>query len=46
MALVVLSKIEQRLDAVPAVLAGADVKEVAARLGCIGRRCIGGWPAI
>ena len=39
---VVLSKIEQRLDAVRAVLAGADVTEVAAQLGCIGRRCIGG----
>ena len=33
MALVVLSKIEQRLDAVRAVLAGADVTAVAASLG-------------
>ncbi|RYP83035.1 hypothetical protein EKO23_20095 [Nocardioides guangzhouensis] len=41
MALVVLSAVEQRLDAVRAVLAGADVVEVAARVGCIGRRRIG-----
>ena len=33
MALVVLSKVEQRLDAVRAVLSGADVVEVAARVG-------------
>ena len=33
MALVVLSVVEQRLDAVRAVLAGADVVEVAARIG-------------
>ena len=33
MALVVLSVVEQRLDAVRAVLAGADVVEVAARVG-------------
>lgn len=33
MALVVLSVLEQRLDAVRAVLAGADVTEVAARVG-------------
>jgi transposase InsO family protein len=33
MALVVLSVLEQRLDAVRAVLGGADVTEVAARLG-------------
>ncbi len=33
MALVLLSKIEQRLDAVRAVLAGADVTAVAVSLG-------------
>ena len=33
MALVVLSKVEQRLDAVRAVLAGASVVEVAAAFG-------------
>ncbi|MEU4606636.1 helix-turn-helix domain-containing protein [Kribbella sp. NPDC023972] len=33
MALVVLSVVEQRLDAVRAVLEGADVVEVAARIG-------------
>jgi hypothetical protein len=33
MALVVLSKVEQRLDAVRAVLAGASVREVAAGVG-------------
>jgi transposase len=33
LALVVLSVVEQRLDAVRAVLAGADVVEVAARVG-------------
>ena len=33
MALVVLSIVEQRLDAVRAVLAGADVTEVAAGIG-------------
>ncbi len=33
MALVVLSVVEQRLDAVRAVLAGADVTEVAAGIG-------------
>ena len=33
MALVVLSKVEQRLDAVRAVLAGASVTEVAAGVG-------------
>ena len=33
MALVVLSKVEQRLDAVRAVLGGASVTEVAAAVG-------------
>ena len=33
MALIVLSVVEQRLDAVRAVLAGAEVTEVAARIG-------------
>ena len=33
MALVVLSKVEQRLDAVRAVLGGAKVTEVAAAVG-------------
>src|SRR4051794_14056883 len=33
LALVVLSVVEQRLDAVRAVLSGADVVEVAARIG-------------
>ena len=55
MALVVLSKVEQRLDAVRAVLAGASVVEVAAAFG-VSRisvhawlrrymaECLAGWP--
>ena len=39
--LAVLSVVEQRLDAVRAVLDGADVVEVAAWWRCTGRRCIG-----
>ena len=44
MALVVLSKVEQRLDAVRAVLAGATVTEVAAAVGVsrVRRACLGG----
>ena len=44
MALVVLSVLEQRLDAVRAVLAGADVTEVAARLG-VHRSTVHRWMA-
>jgi transposase InsO family protein len=44
MALVVLSVLEQRLDAVRAVLAGADVTEVAARLG-VHRSTVHRWAA-
>ena len=44
MALVVLSVLEQRLDAVRAVLAGADVTEVAARLG-VHRSTVHRWVA-
>jgi len=44
LALVVLSKIEQRLDAVRAVLAGADVTEVAAQLG-VHRSTVHRWTA-
>ena len=44
MALVVLSKIEQRLDAVRAVLAGADVTAVAAGLG-VHRSSVHRWTA-
>ena len=44
MALVVLSVVEQRLDAVRAVLAGADVVEVAARLG-VHRSTLHRWVA-
>ena len=43
MALVVLSVVEQRLDAVRAVLDGAEVTEVVARMGSTGRLCTGGW---
>jgi transposase len=42
MALVVLSKVEQRLDAVRAVLAGASVTEVAAAVG-VSRVSVHGW---
>jgi len=42
--LVVLSVVEQRLDAVRAVLAGADVTEVAARLG-VHRASVHRWVA-
>jgi transposase len=44
MALVVLSVLEQRLDAVRAVLAGADVTGVAARLG-VHRSTVHRWTA-
>jgi len=44
MALVVLSVLEQRLDAVRAVLAGVDVTEVAARLG-VHRSTVHRWTA-
>ena len=44
MALVVLSVLEQRLDAVRSVLAGADVTEVAARLG-VHRSTVHRWTA-
>jgi transposase InsO family protein len=44
LALVVLSVVEQRLDAVRAVLAGADVVEVAARLG-VHRSTLHRWVA-
>src|SRR3954468_15305907 len=42
MALVVLSKVEQRLDAVRAVLAGASVTEVAAVVG-VSRVSVHAW---
>jgi transposase InsO family protein len=44
MALVVLSVVEQRLDAVRAVLAGAHVTEVAASIG-VSRQSVHGWLA-
>jgi transposase InsO family protein len=44
LALVVLSVVEQRLDAVRAVLAGAEVTEVAARLG-VHRATVHRWVA-
>ena len=44
MALVVLSVVEQRLDAVRAVLDGADVVEVAARVG-VHRATVHRWVA-
>jgi transposase InsO family protein len=44
LALVVLSVVEQRLDAVRAVLAGAEVTEVAARLG-VHRTTVHRWVA-
>ncbi len=44
MALVVLSVVEQRLDAVRAVLAGAEVTEVAARVG-VHRSTVHRWVA-
>ena len=44
MALVQLSVVEQRLDAVRAVLAGARVTEVAASLG-VSRQSVHGWLA-
>ena len=44
MALVQLSVVEQRLDAVRAVLAGAQVKEVASSLG-VSRQSVHGWLA-
>ncbi len=44
MALVVLSVVEQRLDAVRAVLDGADVVEVAARVG-VHRATVHRWMA-
>jgi transposase len=42
MALVVLSKVEQRLDAVRAVLAGASVTEVAVAVG-VSRVSVHAW---
>jgi transposase len=42
MALVVLSKVEQRLDAVRAVLAGASVTEIATAVG-VSRVSVHGW---
>jgi hypothetical protein len=46
--LVVLSVVEQRLDAGPGGAAGATVNEVAAAAGCHARHCTGGsgviWP--
>ena len=42
MALVVLSKVEQRLDAVRAVLGGAQVSEVAAAVG-VSRQSVHSW---
>jgi Homeodomain-like domain len=42
MALVVLSKVEQRLDAVRALLAGASVVEVAAAFG-VSRISVHAW---
>ena len=44
MALVVLSVVEQRLDAVRAVLSGAKVTEVAAALG-VSRQSVHSWIA-
>jgi transposase InsO family protein len=44
MALIVLSVVEQRLDAVRAVLAGAQVTEVAASIG-VSRQSVHGWLA-
>ena len=44
MALVQLSVVEQRLDAVRAVLGGAQVKEVAAAMG-VSRQSVHGWLA-
>ena len=44
MALVVLSVVEQRLDAVRAVLAGAQVTEVAAAVG-VSRQSVHAWVA-
>lgn len=44
MALVVLSVVEQRLDAVRAVLAGAGVSEVAASVG-VSRQTVQSWMA-
>jgi len=43
-ALVVLSKVEQRLDAVRAVLAGREVSDFAVVLGCRSRRCLQAGP--
>ena len=43
MALVVLSKVEQRLDPVRAVLAGSSVVEVAAAVG-VSRVSVHAWP--
>jgi transposase len=42
LALVVLSVVEQRLDAVRAVLAGASVTEVAAEVG-VSRQSVHAW---
>ena len=44
MALVVLSKVEQRLDAVRAVLAGCQVSEFAVVLGCRSKWCLQAGP--
>jgi hypothetical protein len=46
LALVALSVVEQRLDAVRAVLAGASVTELRLRLGFRDSRCIRGWGGI
>lgn len=46
MALVALSVVEQQLDAVRAVLSGADGIEVAVGWGFIERRSTGGSPGI
>jgi hypothetical protein len=46
MALVVLSKVEQRLDAVRAVLAGAGVVESRPHSGCLGLACMPGFVGI
>ena len=46
MVLVALSVVEQRLDAVRAVLAGASVTEVAGRWVCHGNRSMPGSCAI
>ena len=45
MALVVLSKVEQRLDAVRAVLGGASVTEVAAAVG-VSRVGVHAWCSV